>query len=100
MTQESESPRFVLILGGLFLIAYAAYQVGSAWMAIGKFNTGLMLAHVPLLVSRAVGRVSVTVVSSRNEIRGKGHTVFIKLTPAHKGSGAVKFWLVLLPVYS
>ena len=33
MAQESESPRFVLILGGLFLVAYAAYQVGSAWMA-------------------------------------------------------------------
>lgn len=33
MDRESESPRFVLVLGGLFLISYAAYQVGSAWMA-------------------------------------------------------------------
>ena len=32
MPSERESPRFVLILGGLFLIAYAAYQVGSGWM--------------------------------------------------------------------
>jgi hypothetical protein len=33
MARESQSPRFVLVLGGLFLISYAAYQVGSAWMA-------------------------------------------------------------------
>ena len=33
MVREPESPRFVLVLGGLFLISYAAYQVGSAWMA-------------------------------------------------------------------
>ena len=33
MARESESPRFVLVLGGLFLISYAAYQLASAWMA-------------------------------------------------------------------
>ncbi len=33
MALEPEHPRFVLILGGLFLIAYAAYQLGVAWMA-------------------------------------------------------------------
>ncbi len=32
MNPKSESPRFVLILGGLFLIAYAAFWAGSAWM--------------------------------------------------------------------
>ena len=32
MDRQPESPRFVLILGSLFLIAYAAFQVGSAWM--------------------------------------------------------------------
>jgi WD40 repeat protein len=32
MARQPESPRYILIVGGLFLIAYAAYQVGSAWM--------------------------------------------------------------------
>jgi WD40 repeat protein len=32
MAPRPESPRFILVIGGLFLIAYAAYQVGSSWM--------------------------------------------------------------------
>ena len=32
METEKESPRFILILGSLFLIAYATYNLGIAWM--------------------------------------------------------------------
>ena len=32
MDQKTESPRILLILGSLFLMAYAAFMLGSAWM--------------------------------------------------------------------
>jgi hypothetical protein len=32
MNPKPESPRFLLILGSLFLLAYAAYHLGAAWM--------------------------------------------------------------------
>ncbi len=32
MDRKTESPRFVLILGSLFLMAYAAFMLGTAWM--------------------------------------------------------------------
>ena len=32
MNPKPESPRFILILGSLFLLAYAAYNLGAAWM--------------------------------------------------------------------
>ena len=46
MSRQPESPRFVLILGGLFLIAYAAYRVGSAWMV------ALPIANPPLTLAQ------------------------------------------------
>ena len=49
MARESDSPRFVLVLGGLFLISYAAYQVGSAWMAAfpSSLSTGAVTQPYP-----------------------------------------------------
>lgn len=32
MNQKKESPRFVLILGSLFLMAFVAFKLGSVWM--------------------------------------------------------------------
>lgn len=47
MDRKQESPRFLLILGGLFLIAYGAYQVGSAWMAALPAEPGMIAQTQP-----------------------------------------------------
>jgi hypothetical protein len=49
MEPKKESPRFILILGSLFLLAYAAYNLGIAWMdsVPGNSLTPLAMAHTP-----------------------------------------------------
>ena len=47
MDSKPESPRFILILGSLFLLAYAAYNVGAAWMDSVPENAFVTVTPTP-----------------------------------------------------
>jgi WD40 repeat protein len=45
MDQQQESPRFFLVLGSLFLFAYVAFNLGTAWMDAAEI--GMIAAYTP-----------------------------------------------------